>query len=362
MNNKKVFSLFLAFAIVLTLGLFQATPAFAISKNDVKSYVQKNASNIQESVLEAKTNTSYQYTGYRGIKLSSWAQTPANIAALLGLMPEEVMDYFAEPISRKDFAILVANSLSVLTSMSYEELESGVRGTSFKDYNSIETRICSALGIISGYSNGNFLPDGLITRQEAATMLARLADVTGCTSVSTPATFRDTAGKWGASYMSQVSTFYDPILGSNVMGGVGSSSFDPDGYYTREQALVTIVRMVGATASSHTGYGRSSQQVSPKDPKILPIGDYVREDGTCFLRITNKGGEVCYSVSSQTTGNLEGIDQTGTIQYNPYIEKLEAEEGLLYFSKVGNSIKLETDWLDEMYYIYNLFDGLYYKQ
>lgn len=146
------------------------------------------------------------------------------------------------------------------------------------------------------------------------------------------------------------------------MGGVGSSSFDPDGYYTREQALVTIVRMVGATASSHTGYGRSSHQLSPKDPKILPVGDYVREDGTCFLSITNKGGEVCYRVSSQTTGNLEGIEQIGTIQYNPYIKKLEGSEGLIYFSKDWNNIKIETDWLDEMYYVYNLFDGLYVKR
>lgn len=206
MNCKTIIRLFIAFAVALSLGaFFGATPASAISKSDVKSYVQKNASYLEKSVLEAKTNTSYQYTGYRGVKLSSWAQTPANIAALLGLMPDKVMDYYAEPISRKDFAILVAKSLSVLTSMSYEELNSGVHGTSFKDYNSIETRICSAFGIISGYSNGNFLPDGFITRQEAATMLARLADVAGCTSFSTPTSFRDTAGKWGASYVSQVS-------------------------------------------------------------------------------------------------------------------------------------------------------------
>ena len=90
------------------------------------------------------------------------------------------------------------------------------------------------LGIANGVSVTEFNPLGEITREQAATMLMRTADVLGY----------DTS--YNTSVESGVSSWATEGVGfvteNGIMNGTGNG-FEPQGKYTKEQAIATFVRM-----------------------------------------------------------------------------------------------------------------------
>ncbi len=97
----------------------------------------------------------------------------------------------------------------------------------------------SALGIISGYPDGTFNPDGNITRAEMAKML--IVTITGRSDGSeNPGNFFPdvAAGKhWAAKY---VASAYE----RGFIKGFEDGTFRPDENITYEQAITMIVRML----------------------------------------------------------------------------------------------------------------------
>ena len=357
MKLKRTISLIISTVMLLSLVPLFCASAQTSSASTIPSMVAARAESLQEDILAAKANTNYSYGVYKGAKLSTWAQKYANMAALLSLMPDEVSDYFAEPITRRDFAILTANYLCSVIGASYDELMDQFGSKSFSDCDSEAVQICAALGIITGYTDGTFKPDSNITRQEAATMLSRIAMLTGCYANSYNGEFSDANGLWGESYIGNTSKLKDPFMGAAVMNGVGSGAFSPDEYYTREQAIVTIVRLLGATAACHTGY--SGTQPSAFS---LPQGTYFRTDTKSRLTINYSNGKVLYSLISSDKGTLIGTSESGTVSYDKYTKSLKGSESELFFTlQTDFSIVVKTDWLDEMYSDYNVFDGVYGK-
>ena len=106
------------------------------------------------------------------------------------------------------------------------------------------------LGIMGGYNSADSRsgvyvgPDDLITREQAATMLARLmatiddeldrglmGDVS---DVALP--FTDTISDWAVE---NVKVMYD----SGIMSGTSGATFSASANYTIEQAIVTIMRI-----------------------------------------------------------------------------------------------------------------------
>jgi hypothetical protein len=83
-----------------------------------------------------------------------------------------------------------------------------------------------------------FSPDAMLTREQAATMLARLANAIGKPLDSHTATFVD---------FYEIAGFARDAVGqmqrSGIMGGVGENRFSPKGDYTREQSIVTMLRL-----------------------------------------------------------------------------------------------------------------------
>lgn len=355
MKIKRTLSLILAVVLVVSfVGVFGAS-AQSSSASMIPTMVSENQDSLQEDLLWAKGNDAYEYTGYRGLALSGWAKKYANMAVLLGLMPDEVSDYFAEPISRRDFAILAERYLGAVIQASTDELI-GLFGTkSFSDCDRDEVRLCAALGIIGGYPDGTFRPNNSITRQEAATMLSRLSMLTGCYASTYNGEFNDGSGLWGEKYIANTSKLKDPFMNASVMNGLGSGVFGPNESYTREQALVTIIRLLGATTACHTGY--SGIQPSPF---ALPRGTYYRNDNSSRLTISYSGSKVNYKLVSNDTGSLKGTSESGTVYYDVYTDSLKGSESEIFFTLQSDfSIRVKTDWLDEMYSVYNLFDGVY---
>ena len=77
-------------------------------------------------------------------------------------------------------------------------------------------------------------------------MLMRLAKTLGLTSPnSSPVSFAELSSmqEWAKEGVSFISACLDPVSGKRVMGGTGNNKFSPNSNYTREQSIMTSVRL-----------------------------------------------------------------------------------------------------------------------
>ena len=91
----------------------------------------------------------------------------------------------------------------------------------------------SKLGIVTGMGDNTFYPLGEITRQQAATMLMRAAEVLGY-DISAPETTLEGVAAWATDGVNFV-------VDRGIMTGT-ENGFEPEGTYTKEQAVTTMVR------------------------------------------------------------------------------------------------------------------------
>jgi len=163
---------------------------------------------------------------------SAWAREDVNRAISLGLVPAQLQSNYTQAATRAEFAALAVTL--------YERVmgrEIAQRQT-FVDTDDINVEKAAGIGVVEGIGNNRFNPDGTLTREQAATMLSRLANAVGRPLPAHTSTFADSA---------QVSTWAFEAVGqmqaSGIMGGIGNNLFSPQGSYTREQSIVTILRL-----------------------------------------------------------------------------------------------------------------------
>jgi len=174
---------------------------------------------------------------------SPWAHEQVTMAMDLGLVPQSLQSNFTSAITRAEFAALAVNLYQSATG---NEITGRV---SFTDTNDINVQKVAYIGIVHGVGNNRFNPDGKLTREQAAVMLSRLFRVLESHSVLIelpqvfdmpylPGTFAD---------YNQISSWArDGIAWAYVMGimrGTGNRMFSPHQQYTREQSIVTILRL-----------------------------------------------------------------------------------------------------------------------
>lgn len=89
----------------------------------------------------------------------------------------------------------------------------------------------SNAGIIAGYEDGSFRPNGYITRAEFATIAARFFDVT----YSGKDLFPDISGHWAKDYINQAAN-------KGFVNGYEDGTFKPDRNITRAEAVTLVNR------------------------------------------------------------------------------------------------------------------------
>ena len=125
---------------------------------------------------------------------SPWAEAEVNTAISIGLVPEELQSDYQQNITRDEFAQLaVTLCMAQLRYVGGPEqfLEDYRRYFRDEAGNAVDAvpaafsdatfwgTLASALGVVQGRGDGTFDPDGLITRQEAAVMVSRAAELCG---------------------------------------------------------------------------------------------------------------------------------------------------------------------------------------
>ena len=180
---------------------------------------------------------------------SDWAEKEVNSAIGYGLVPDDLRCDYREKITREKFCRLVMNMLVKYTgaadidgllAKAGKTVDSGM----FSDTNDPSVLAAATLGIVNGTGDGKFSPNGSLTREQAATMLSRAANVLGIKSTGSAVTFADEDGisGWAVDSVRFISTLVSSE-DSKVMGGVGDNKFSPKGSYTTEQSILTVYRM-----------------------------------------------------------------------------------------------------------------------
>ena len=162
---------------------------------------------------------------------SSWAQSNVTAAISAGLVPASLRSAYRQTITRAEFCALVVSL--------YEKYNGEItQRSTFSDTNDVNVQKAAAIGVVGGVGNNRFSPHSQLTREQAATMLARLASVAGSPLPQDNPTFSDNRNiaSWATAAVGQVQA-------AGIMGGVGNNTFSPKGSYSREQSITTILRL-----------------------------------------------------------------------------------------------------------------------
>lgn len=163
---------------------------------------------------------------------SLWAAEQVQTAAALGLVPQALQSGYAQPATRAEFCAL---GVALYEKYSGKEITQRMK---FDDTADAAVEKLAAIGVVEGVGNNRFAPDQPLNREQAAAVLARLAAALGAPLEAGQADFADRGdiGAWALPSVGQVQA-------AGIMGGVGGGSFAPGGAYTREQSMVTMLRL-----------------------------------------------------------------------------------------------------------------------
>jgi len=159
-----------------------------------------------------------------------WATQAIKYASQLGIVEGYSNGEFngSGNVTRAEFAAMIARALGI---------EAGEGGTFTDTTGHWANGVIGALqraGIVQGSGNGNFNPDQQITRAEMVTILARVLDLSAANGT---AKFTDLNGHWAAEHIEKLSEV-------GIVNGVGADRFAPNDTATREQSVTIIVRML----------------------------------------------------------------------------------------------------------------------
>ena len=163
---------------------------------------------------------------------SSWAAGKVMEAIELGFVPEALQEKYQQATTRAEFC-----ALAVALYEAYTETEIEDR-VSFDDTDDVDVEKAAAIKVVNGVGENKFDPDRTLTRDEAAAMLSRLADALEKPIDAAEPTFADNDSfqNWAVEYIGQMQS-------TGIMGGVGNNTFAPKDDYTREQSIITIMRL-----------------------------------------------------------------------------------------------------------------------
>ena len=163
---------------------------------------------------------------------AAWAASQVNAGIADGIVPATLQNSYAQPITRAEFCALATAFYEKYTGTTIPQQ------VQFSDTQDENVRKMATLGVVSGVGNNRFAPDQQLTREQAAVILGNLATALNNPFPSGSPTFADNAkiANWAAAQVGQVQA-------AGIMGGVGDNLFSPQGMYTREQSIVTIMRM-----------------------------------------------------------------------------------------------------------------------
>lgn len=173
-----------------------------------------------------------------------WAQTTVADAAAHCLVPYEFVNKYPDNITREEFCKLLGNAITVIGN--YASLEDYMRANEksylknyFWDCEGVDSSVnmLHALGVVNGKEDNIFDPHGIITREEAAALVCRTAELFSYIETDPTLIYHDknSISPWARYFVAWVTNNF-------IMNGT-DNSFLPQKTYTVQEAITTVNRM-----------------------------------------------------------------------------------------------------------------------
>ena len=166
------------------------------------------------------------------ISANDWAHENINEAYATGLVPSALLSSYTQSTTRAEFCALAVTLYELIKGREIPGRQT------FIDTDDVNVQKAAAIGVVNGMGDNSFAPYDTLTREQAATMLSRLADSIGKPLTQASAAFNDNGSisAWAIEAVGQMQA-------TGIMGGVGNNTFAPGNQYTREQSIITILRL-----------------------------------------------------------------------------------------------------------------------
>lgn len=139
--------------------------------------------------------------------------------------------------------------------MAFSLTMSAMAGAAFTDQSDIKATeavdMLSALGVITGYEDGSFKPEGTVTRAEAAKMIFTIrngGNINADSFKNASTTFTDIQGHWAEGYIKYCQTM-------GIIAGKSATTFDPNGSVKGTELAKMMLVTLGYDAQKAGIYG-----------------------------------------------------------------------------------------------------------
>jgi len=201
---------------------------------------------------------------------SSWAVENVELAISYGIVPESLQTRYTDPVTREEFCIMAANTYENATGKLITVRKA------FSDTNDVHIQKMGGLEVVNGVGGGLFAPNDKITREQAATILARLLTKMDIPLEEAPADYADFVDQNDISEWAIESVGHMKSMG--IMQGTGDNRCSPKDNYTIEQAIVTLLKVYDL------GVAAKIAQIVEILDEDTPLGAFPLQDETSELR------------------------------------------------------------------------------
>lgn len=223
----------------VTYMCYEASDEDESSLMYIDELLKEETSRLRGESIHVKTDTDF-------LKMPNdkWARTTVTDAASHCLVPYEFVNKYSNNITREEFCILLGNAVRVTGN--YSSLEEYMRANGksylknyFSDCDGVDNAVnmLHALGIVNGKDDTVFDPHGILTREEAAALVCRTAELFQYIETDPTLIYDDknSISPWARYFVAWVTNNF-------IMNGT-DGSFLPQKSYTVQEAITTVNRM-----------------------------------------------------------------------------------------------------------------------
>lgn len=167
---------------------------------------------------------------------SKWADMYITQAQDVNIISDKTDYEWTAPITRETFCDIAFSLLNKVSGLEEYSADTAV----FSDTDNHKIEALYEIGIINGKSITEFAPNDGITREEAAAILNKSSEYLKIENNTTQSDYRfvddEAISQWAKEDV------YD-IYNLGIMNGIGEEKFAPQGSYTVEQTIATMLRL-----------------------------------------------------------------------------------------------------------------------
>lgn len=204
--------------------LYKDKQEIAVFPKPSVSYTIKSSSGSHSGGSRPSLNTKDHYGYIIGYPVDYYTGQPTTDQTKKPVRPEG-------KITRAEVATIYFRMLTDESRTKFWSQNSGYSDVKTGDWFNNAVSTLSNAGIIAGYEDGSFRPNGYITRAEFATIAARFFDVT----YNGKDLFPDISGHWAKDYINQAAN-------KGFVNGYEDGTFKPDRNITRAEAVTLVNR------------------------------------------------------------------------------------------------------------------------